>query len=287
MLLHEDNRLAEAEPLLRQALDKRRRVLGDEHEQTLSTGNNLAMVLMAAGKLGEAERLFRDVLDQQRRLLGDEHPHTLNAVNNLGMLLFRQGKLDDAEPLLREAMQRLQRTTPDHPNTMSAMVNVGSLLLQQGRVAEAEPLIRQALEKQRPVLGDEHPRTLMSQRLVATILSAQSKPREAVELLTSIEPAARKAFTGTSAFQLARVLIGLGSARANLATDADAFAVAETNLLEAQAILSAAATPLLKDRRDAAQAFIDLYAAWQRVAPGASHQEQSAVWKAKLDTLKE
>ena len=52
----------EAEPLFREALQKRRSTLGDAHPDTLTSMNNLAELLRAQGKFGEAEPLFREAL---------------------------------------------------------------------------------------------------------------------------------------------------------------------------------------------------------------------------------
>jgi Flp pilus assembly protein TadD len=47
--------------------------LGDEHPDTLTTINNLALTLYAQGDWGTARALFAEVVEARRRLLGDEH----------------------------------------------------------------------------------------------------------------------------------------------------------------------------------------------------------------------
>ena len=75
----------EAEPLYREALEVRRRTLGDTHLSTLISINNLASLLQGKGKLFEAL--------EGSRTLGDTRPITLISMNNLGLLLQAQGKL--------------------------------------------------------------------------------------------------------------------------------------------------------------------------------------------------
>ena len=48
----------EAEPICRQALALSEKVLGKEHPNTLSSMNNLALLLMSQGKYDEAEPIF-------------------------------------------------------------------------------------------------------------------------------------------------------------------------------------------------------------------------------------
>ena len=76
LLLQDQGKLGEAEPLYREALDGRRRTLGDSHPDTLTSINNLESLLQAQGKLGEAEPLYREALDECRLTLGDAHADT-------------------------------------------------------------------------------------------------------------------------------------------------------------------------------------------------------------------
>jgi hypothetical protein len=63
--------------------DARRRLLGAEHPDTLTSMNNLAETLHALGELAGARELQEQALDGRRRLLGPEHPDTLGSINNL------------------------------------------------------------------------------------------------------------------------------------------------------------------------------------------------------------
>jgi len=47
MLFHDQGKLDEAEPLFREALEVRRRTLGDTHPNTLANINNLGLLLKA------------------------------------------------------------------------------------------------------------------------------------------------------------------------------------------------------------------------------------------------
>jgi len=66
-LLQDQGKLNEAEPLFREALEGRRRTLGDTHPSTLNSINNLGLLLEDQGKLNEAESLFREALEVRRR----------------------------------------------------------------------------------------------------------------------------------------------------------------------------------------------------------------------------
>src|SRR5439155_4406934 len=74
------------------ALDLRRRVLGEEHPDTLSSMNSIALLYMYQGKYAQAEPVFVKVVQLQRRVLGEEHPDTLGSMSNLTLLYRFQGK---------------------------------------------------------------------------------------------------------------------------------------------------------------------------------------------------
>lgn len=167
-------------PLQTRALATRRRVLGDEHPDTLASINSMGVLLHDQGRLAEAETYYREALDKSRRLLGEEHPGTISSINNLGTLLKAQGRLEEAEPYYREALAKLRRVLGnEHPSTLSSISNLGSLLKAQGKLAEAEPLYREALEGQRRELGDEHPLTLGSIHNLGIVLRDQGRLSEA------------------------------------------------------------------------------------------------------------
>jgi len=78
-----------ARPLFERALTDRRRMLGEDHPDTLTSANNLALDL---GSLGEHERvrqLNEDTLTRSRRVLGEDHPDTLRSANNLALISVR------------------------------------------------------------------------------------------------------------------------------------------------------------------------------------------------------
>ncbi|MBM4115567.1 MAG: tetratricopeptide repeat protein, partial [Phycisphaerae bacterium] len=162
--------------------------------------------------------------------------------------------------------------------------NMGSLLRAQGKLAEAEPYYREALEKRRRTLGEEHPDTLGSVSLIVRLNIDQNKAQEGLNLITPFEPAARKAFTGGNARRLADFLTAFGRARVGVGFDAERFALAEANLLEAHAIYLAAKDrgPAHKDTLACAQALVDLYTAWDKSEPGKGYDQKAAEWRAKL-----
>ena len=109
VLLKAQGKLAEAEPLFREALSSSRRVRGDDHPETLASINNMAALLKAQGKLSESEPLYREALSSRRCVLGDDHPDSLGSINNMAALLEAQCKLGEAEPLYHVSLSSGRR----------------------------------------------------------------------------------------------------------------------------------------------------------------------------------
>ena len=142
MLLQEQGKLSESEPYRREALEKSRRVLGEEHPDTVLAIKNMGFLLQEEGKLSEAEPYFREVLEKQRRVLGEEHPFTLVSTVNMGYLLQAEGKLAEAEPYYREGLEKCRRVLgQEHPETLISIIGMGHLLQAQGKHAEAAELL--------------------------------------------------------------------------------------------------------------------------------------------------
>ena len=74
-----------------QVLADRRRVLGEDHPDTLASRATLAWLAGLQGRRGEAELLYRQVLAARRRVLGGDHPDTVATGRDLARVIADQG----------------------------------------------------------------------------------------------------------------------------------------------------------------------------------------------------
>jgi hypothetical protein len=86
-------------------LAKRRRILGAEHPETLTSMNSLAASLWAAGDLEGARALYEDVIAGRSKVHGADHPYTVASASDLAELLR-------SDPAGREG-PRASQPTPD------------------------------------------------------------------------------------------------------------------------------------------------------------------------------
>ncbi len=91
----------EAEKISVQAMKVRKRILGQEHSDTLNSMAIVGSVYELRGKYDEAELLCQETLQLREKVLSKEHPDTLGSMNNLVGFLKSQGKHEEAERVNR------------------------------------------------------------------------------------------------------------------------------------------------------------------------------------------
>ena len=172
---------------LKLAVEIRRRELGPEHPDTLSSMRKLAGALNDLGRAEEAISLLRKAIETQRRILGEAHPDTIDSCSALAWFLFGDGRAAEAEPLFRQVLEGFGMIDgPEAPPTLKAMANLAAVLIKQGRVAEAEPLITEAAAALPRVLDPRHPDTLYILGIHAWYLYAADRCHEAEVLYRGI-----------------------------------------------------------------------------------------------------
>jgi tetratricopeptide (TPR) repeat protein len=204
------------------AVDIRRRILGDDHVDTLQSMNNLSVLYMNLGDATRAEPLLSRILAVRERVLGVENADTLVSMNNLAAAYRIEGKYALAEPLLIKALAIKRRVLGEiHRSTAAAWNNLAALYRVQGRLAEAEPVQLKAVEVWRSVSGDEGPETLVSMNNLATLYQVQKRYAEAEALWTKVLESQRRVL-GPKHPNTLEVLASVGEARIQLGKYAEA-----------------------------------------------------------------
>ncbi|KAI2827285.1 hypothetical protein CBS133816_6557 [Aspergillus niger] len=164
----------EAEAMHQQALQKREKILGPEHPDTLTSISQLGSVLAQQGKYTEAEIIQQQALQGREKALGPEHPDTLISISQLGSVLAQQGKYTEAEVMYQQDLKVSEKILgPEHPDTLTSISNLGSILAQLGKYTEAETKHWHAFQGYNKTLGSKHPDTLTSFSQLASVLAQQ------------------------------------------------------------------------------------------------------------------
>jgi eukaryotic-like serine/threonine-protein kinase len=182
-------------PHARRSLEIRRRLLGDDHQDTLISARFLAVLLRSMGKLNEAAPLLRGLLAKHRGAFGNDSEATIYAITGTALQLQSEGKFDEAEQLCREGLKRSRHLFGNnHETTIMCKNNLGYVLVKKGKLAEAEPLLKDTFENASRVLGETHRGTLRVLDNMGVLLAAQGKPAEAEPLYRTNLARCRKVF---------------------------------------------------------------------------------------------
>ena len=183
-LLQLTNRLGEAEPLMRRALEITVAALGEQHPNVAICLNSLAALLQATNRIEEAEPLMRRALEIDKAAFGEQDPTVAIGLNNLAQVLQATNRIEEAEPLMRRALEIGKAAFGEqHPSVAICLNNLAALLRDTNRIEEAEPLMRRALEIDEATLGEQHPSVARDLNNLATLLQATNRIEEAEPLM--------------------------------------------------------------------------------------------------------
>ncbi len=150
----------EQETFSKQAVELCRRVLGEDHPETLESLGALSYAYWRQGRRAEGYAIELDLLPRLRRVLGEHHRSTLTTMGNLAVSLDELGRAEEAEALYREHLALARRVLGDkHITTLLAMSNLGYFYERRARFTEAEELLVEAYQTMGAVLGPVHPDT--------------------------------------------------------------------------------------------------------------------------------
>jgi serine/threonine protein kinase/Flp pilus assembly protein TadD len=245
-------RYLESVPLAHQTWQKRIRVLGPEHRDTLDALDTYTSALLLAGRADEAVALMRDCLSARRRVLGPRHGDTLISMNNLAWALMRRGDWSEAIHPLREVLEVRGETGAEWEYAAAAS-NLANCLYQKGDLEDANRLLQRALDRAAQRLGPDNQRTDWLRTVQVEVWMDLGRLEQAATLARAVVAARRRLYpagherVGQALMDQGRSLVLLGK-----------FAEAEVSLVESLAVFAKSPPFLLH------------YAAWAECWYGSS-----------------
>jgi len=147
----------DAEPLLREALVRKRNSLGNRHPDVADTMAYLTSTLTDLGRYGEGEQFMRDALDIDAGAYVRPNAHTAWHLNDLATVLTLEGKLSEASAFYAKANVIYQALAPTA--TLNHAVTLGNLArihFRQGAYAESEAGLRDVIDRKQRLLGADY-----------------------------------------------------------------------------------------------------------------------------------
>ena len=161
LLVGGGSNLEYAHQLLTDALERRTKKLGKEHQHTLVMKLNYLRVRSAQGFHEEAEQEMRAGLAIATRNLGANYIGTLYGASRFGLLLICRNRFTEAEDFLQKTI-KLWDNVPDsrggaHPTLLTTMYYLSHSYRLQEKYDEALELCFQIRHKLESIDGREHP----------------------------------------------------------------------------------------------------------------------------------
>ncbi len=185
-----------AQPLLEEALVKRRKLYGETHADVATTLESLAQTKREQGDGEGAALLDTEALAIRRQLLGPTHVKTADALFNLAADMHVAGEYKAAEPLMDE-WTRLVVEQPEEKTKRRAdqLAGLAYVYWVSRDYPSAERLFREALSMNRTLFGDRHDRVAVNLSQLGEAVCGSRKhdeaerlARESVEMLRASHP---------------------------------------------------------------------------------------------------
>eukprot|EP00931_Biecheleriopsis_adriatica_P058245 TRINITY_DN3461_c0_g1_i5.p1 TRINITY_DN3461_c0_g1~~TRINITY_DN3461_c0_g1_i5.p1 ORF type:complete len:789 (-),score=128.53 TRINITY_DN3461_c0_g1_i5:181-2547(-) len=193
--LQKAKQIDEAVERQRDCLQRRTRILGENHEDTLQSTSNLAVLLSSQRPLTvetfeEARELYSRAVKGRETTIGADNPRTMYTLSNFAMFLSEAPKPSEAlfleaDAAHARAVSKLSSAlSQGHPLTLAALHNQSCCWLEQSRFQGKDslegPLVDKAVAQLKLVhklriekLGKEHPDTEQTERKLQEISLSQ------------------------------------------------------------------------------------------------------------------
>ena len=173
----------EAERHLPVAVEMYRRLLGEEHVETIRSMNALTNLYLRLSRVDEARALNERTVEQARKGLGEGNAETLRALHLKGNLMGGLGRPEEQITLCKYVLEQRRRTLgEEHLDTLNTMNALAIMYLGTGLTNQGASLLEQTVAIKRRVFGDEHPDTQLAMIKLASTYSELCRSQEAVTL---------------------------------------------------------------------------------------------------------
>lgn len=165
------------------ALDIRKRILGETHYMTAVSYNNLASAYQAAGNYTKALDLYKFALKNFCKELGPDHATVASAYSNIAGIYDCQGEFDRALEYYQKALDiRLEIYGEKHSETAVIYNNIAYVYARKAHYWEALENHAKVLEIRKAEVGEKHVLTATSYSNIAYIYTCLGDFTKALEM---------------------------------------------------------------------------------------------------------
>ena len=171
ILYNESGRGAQAEPMLRRALE-----ITNSPEARATYLHNLAVALQDQGRFEAALPTHREAIAAFRAQFGDDYPGVASAMVRYAFSLHLHGDYDAAAAAHEEALALRRAVLPEqHPHIASSLIRYGWLEVERGNAVRAEAMIREGIAMLQQFVPDTHWELRAAQGILGAALVQQGQ----------------------------------------------------------------------------------------------------------------
>jgi tetratricopeptide (TPR) repeat protein len=236
-------------------LSTSRRVLGEEHAQTILIRDLLGTAYQASGRVDEAIGLYEASLNKREHDLGTAHPETVVARQRLAGAYLASDHADGAIRLAERALAESEQTLgPTHPDSLAARENLAKCYLTAGQIDLAIAQYRHALGAREQMLGPRHLTTVATRGGLAAAYLKSGQLRDALAACKrTLED--REQIQGADHPDTIAARATLGSAYRSANKRKEAIRVFERTVADSERVLGRDSTDTLSARAELAAAY--------------------------------
>jgi tetratricopeptide (TPR) repeat protein len=184
LVMSRQNRIREAEPMLRSAVEQFTALSGADGADALEARVYLAEMLRTDGRLEEAEPVMRDAVDGLRRRLPGDDERLIGALGFQAELLREVGKRREAENVLLEMLEHRGKLLERDSNQLALVHSaLGSVYYEDGRTREATVQLLASLQIGERILDAFDPSLGIDYNNVAALYEEQGDYEAAEPLM--------------------------------------------------------------------------------------------------------
>lgn len=156
-IYHKTRKYDTALLLYQQALDIKRKSLGEEHLNCATSLNNIAQVYEQTHQPQKAAVCYEEILAIRRKAIGEENNEDAIIFISFGRLYTTLGRYEDAISAFRQASVITKKIYgEEHDRYATALSWLGIVYYEMGQYDEALELAQQSLAIARKIFGEEH-----------------------------------------------------------------------------------------------------------------------------------
>jgi len=166
----------DAEARAKRSYEGRKSRLGIDHADTLSSGNQLAIIFQHQIRTKEALEIHQTILRSRRGMLGEEHPLTLTTIHNIGAVYHSLRNFTGAAKIAKYVHERREKILgAEHMDTLTSLNEIATAEARLQNYDTALQSYQSCHNGRTQLLGPDHELTFGTQLNIVRVLCAYDK----------------------------------------------------------------------------------------------------------------